>query len=332
MPGKFVFPGGAVDPDDRRMAVAAPLDEAVAEKLLAKTRRTSHAYARALALAAIRETFEETGLALGVTDLGPPPDPPAGVWARFAATGVFPTLEGLDFLARAITPPGRTRRFDARFFVADAAWIAHRAQGVVHEEAELTELVWAPIEEALRWRFPASRARFSAISPRWGRGRGTAPGRARSTAWCAASTSRRRSRPAACALARNRARRRRDLRHSRSPKHAPPHVLGRSRLRGARPRHRRRRARCECRGDPQRSRRPDWRRPQGRRRHRRLPRLQLPVLQEGGARARQDHRRRRPYKAYLQGLADPHQGQRRRRQDSRSPPNIRTNTRPPTPP
>ncbi len=154
MPGKFVFPGGAVDPADRLMAAAAPLDEAVAEKLLAKTRRTSQAYARALALAALRETFEETGLALGVTDVGPPPDPPAGVWARFAATGVFPSLEGLDFLARAITPPGRTRRFDARFFVADAAWIAHRAQGAVHEEAELTELVWAPIEEALALEIP----------------------------------------------------------------------------------------------------------------------------------------------------------------------------------
>jgi 8-oxo-dGTP pyrophosphatase MutT (NUDIX family) len=154
MPGKFVFPGGAVDPADRLMAAAAPLDEAVAAKLLAKTRRTSQSYARALALAAIRETFEETGLALGVTDLGAPPDPPVGVWARFAETGVFPSLEGLDFLARAITPPGRTRRFDARFFVADSAWIAHRAQGAVHEGAELTELVWAPIEDALRLEIP----------------------------------------------------------------------------------------------------------------------------------------------------------------------------------
>ncbi len=149
MPGKFVFPGGAVDPDDSRMAIAGPLDEAVAGKLLAKTRRTSQAYARALALAAVRETFEETGLALGLTDVGAPPEPPAGAWARFAATGVFPSLEGLDFLARAITPPGRPRRFDARFFVADASWIAHRAQGVVHEGAELTELVWTGLDDAL---------------------------------------------------------------------------------------------------------------------------------------------------------------------------------------
>jgi 8-oxo-dGTP pyrophosphatase MutT (NUDIX family) len=154
MPGKFVFPGGAVDPEDYRMAIAGPLDERVAAKLVVHTRRTSQEYARALALAALRETFEETGLALGVTDLGAPEEPPAGVWARFAETGVFPTLEGLDFVARAITPPGRPKRFDARFFVADALWIAHRAPDVIHPEAELTELVWVPMDEALRLEIP----------------------------------------------------------------------------------------------------------------------------------------------------------------------------------
>jgi len=154
MPGKFVFPGGAVDPADRRMAVAAPLDDILVEKLLARTAHRSPGYARALALAAIRETFEETGLALGVTDHGAPPHPPEGAWTRFAETGVFPTLEGLDFLARAITPPGRPRRFDARFFVADARWIAHRADGVIHADAELTELVWVPLEEALKLEIP----------------------------------------------------------------------------------------------------------------------------------------------------------------------------------
>ena len=153
MPGKFVFPGGAVDPEDRLMPAAAPLDPAVSAKLLSNTRRTSQAYAQALALAAIRETFEETGLALGVA--GAPAAAPSGAWSRFAATGVRPSLAGMDFLARAITPPGRTRRFDARFFVVDAKWIAHRAFGAVHEAAELTELVWAPIEEALALEIPS---------------------------------------------------------------------------------------------------------------------------------------------------------------------------------
>ncbi len=148
MPGKFVFPGGAVEPGDRKMSVAGVLDEAVEAKLLARTRHVSPHYARALALAAIRETFEETGLALGVADLGAPDAPPEGAWARFAETGIFPTLEGVDFLARAITPPGRPRRFDARFFVADAELIAHRVEGVVHKDAELVELVWTPIDKA----------------------------------------------------------------------------------------------------------------------------------------------------------------------------------------
>jgi 8-oxo-dGTP pyrophosphatase MutT (NUDIX family) len=154
MPGKFVFPGGAVEPGDRRMSIAGALDAVVEAKLLARTRRTSPEFARSLALAAIRETFEETGLALGVTDRGAPESPPEGAWTRFAATGVFPTLEGVDFLARAITPPGRVRRFDARFFVADAALIAHRGEGAVHPDAELVELMWIPIEKALELDIP----------------------------------------------------------------------------------------------------------------------------------------------------------------------------------
>jgi 8-oxo-dGTP pyrophosphatase MutT (NUDIX family) len=154
MPGKFVFPGGRIEPCDRRMSIAGPLEASVEEKLIARTRRPSPAFARALALAAIRETFEETGLAIGVTNHGPPPNAPEGAWARFAATGVFPALDGLDFIARAITPPGRPKRFDTRFFVADAALIQHRAEGIIHSEAELVELVWTPLDEAANLDIP----------------------------------------------------------------------------------------------------------------------------------------------------------------------------------
>lgn len=154
MPGKFVFPGGRVEPGDRRMNIAGPLDPIVEEKLNARTKRPSPGFARALALAAIRETFEETGLAIGVTDHGAPEKAPEGAWARFAATGVFPALDGLDFIARAITPPRRPKRFDTRFFVADAALIAHRAPDVIHPEAELVELVWTPLEEAANLDMP----------------------------------------------------------------------------------------------------------------------------------------------------------------------------------
>jgi 8-oxo-dGTP pyrophosphatase MutT (NUDIX family) len=148
MPGKFVFPGGRVEPEDRRMCVAGALDPVVEEKLNARVRRPSPGFARALALAAIRETFEETGLAVGVCEYGAPENPPPGAWTRFAETGVYPALDEIDFLARAITPPGRTRRFDARFLIVDARFIATQIEGVVHPQAELTELVWTPLDKA----------------------------------------------------------------------------------------------------------------------------------------------------------------------------------------
>lgn len=148
MPGKFVFPGGRVEPEDRRMAAAGALNSVVEEKLNRRVSRPSPSFARAIALAAIRETFEETGLAIGVADYGAPEDPPPGAWASFAAAGVYPALHGIDFVARAITPPGRIKRFDARFLVVDAGAIAKRVEEVVHPEAELVELVWTPLGEA----------------------------------------------------------------------------------------------------------------------------------------------------------------------------------------
>ena len=155
MPGKFVFPGGRVEPEDRRMVAAGALDAHVEEKLNARVRRPSPSFARALALAAIRETFEETGLAIGVLGSSAPENPPPGAWTRFAATGVHPSLDAIDFLARAITPPGRPRRFDARFLFVDARFIAMRVDGAVHSEAELVELVWTPLDEARNLDLPA---------------------------------------------------------------------------------------------------------------------------------------------------------------------------------
>src|SRR5207237_6257754 len=56
MPGKFVFPGGGLEPADRRMGVARPLHPQAQARLMQRVRRPSPAHARALALAAIRET------------------------------------------------------------------------------------------------------------------------------------------------------------------------------------------------------------------------------------------------------------------------------------
>jgi 8-oxo-dGTP pyrophosphatase MutT (NUDIX family) len=153
MPGKFVFPGGRIERSDRQMSIAKPLDSTVEDKLGARLRRPSPRFARAIALAAIRETFEETGLALGVKARAPLA--PAGAWARFAETGVTPVLDGFEFIARAITPPRRPKRFDTRFLVADASLIAHREPGIIGPEAELVELVWMPLEEAAGLDIPA---------------------------------------------------------------------------------------------------------------------------------------------------------------------------------
>ena len=148
MPGKYVFPGGRVEPEDRRMCAAGSLDPQVEAKLNARVSRPSPSFARAIALAAIRETFEETGLAIGAADYGAPENTPPGAWTRFASTGVYPALDGIDFLARAITPPGRPRRFDARFLIVEASAVARRVEGVVHPEAELVDLVWTPLDKA----------------------------------------------------------------------------------------------------------------------------------------------------------------------------------------
>ena len=154
MPGKFVFPGGRVDPADRRMPVARPLDPATQAHLMKRLQRPSAEKARAFALAAIRETFEETGLLLGVRERATA-KVPRGPWTAFAEADILPDLGALHFIGRAITPPGRPRRFDARFFTMDASAIAHRIEGVTGPDAELVELVWMPLADAKALDMPA---------------------------------------------------------------------------------------------------------------------------------------------------------------------------------
>jgi 8-oxo-dGTP pyrophosphatase MutT (NUDIX family) len=147
MPGKYVFPGGGLEPSDQRVPVARPLDPQAQDRLQRAVKRPSAARARALALAAIRETYEETGLLVG-TRQSAMPAIPVGPWSAFAQASVLPDLGTIHFVARAITPPRRPRRFDARFFTADASAIAHRIDGVIGPDAELVELVWMPLREA----------------------------------------------------------------------------------------------------------------------------------------------------------------------------------------
>ncbi len=154
MPGKFVFPGGRVDPVDRRMPVARPLHPHAEANLMKRLARASPAKARAFALAAIRETFEETGLLLGARS-SEAARVPQGPWSAFAQASILPDLSVLHFIGRAVTPPGRSRRFDARFFTMDASAIAHRVEGVTGPDAELVELVWMPLGDAKQLDMPA---------------------------------------------------------------------------------------------------------------------------------------------------------------------------------
>jgi 8-oxo-dGTP pyrophosphatase MutT (NUDIX family) len=147
LPGKYVFPGGRVDPQDRLMPVAKPLNPHVEARLMQQVARPSRTKAQAFGLSAIRETFEEAGLLIGSSRADRPPTPP-GPWTEFVRNGLYPDLSALHFIARAITPPRSSRRFDARFFTADASAITHRVDGVVHGDAELVEMKWLPINEA----------------------------------------------------------------------------------------------------------------------------------------------------------------------------------------
>jgi len=166
MPGKYVFPGGRVERTDRHMSSATALDKRVEARLMKDVRYPSPQKSRGFPLAAIREVFEETGLVLGVKSdfTAAAVDgengskgkgyAPNDEWAKFAGSGVAPDLASVHFIARAITPPGRPRRFDTRFFSVDATAIAARIDGVVGPDTELVELVWLPIEESLKLDMP----------------------------------------------------------------------------------------------------------------------------------------------------------------------------------
>ncbi|MEM9254152.1 MAG: NUDIX hydrolase [Pseudomonadota bacterium] len=144
MPNKFVFPGGRVDRADARLRPPHDLHPQVMERLCLGC---SPARARALALAAIRETYEETGLILGEPET-PTLKTRSSSWGEFLQFDCNPRLDVLHYVARAITPPYRNRRFDARFFLADAEHL----QGGVRERpqgsGELLDLHWVTLTEA----------------------------------------------------------------------------------------------------------------------------------------------------------------------------------------
>ena len=146
MPGKFVFPGGAIDANDATVPTA-PLSDLDTTRLASESALAPST----IAAAAIRELWEETGQVLGHSQVWP--DPPQG-WRGFAATGHVPNAAALQFFFRAVTPAGRPRRFDARFFLADAAHLITDPDDFTNAEDELAHLQWVPLADARQFDLP----------------------------------------------------------------------------------------------------------------------------------------------------------------------------------
>lgn len=149
MPNKFVFPGGAVDTGDAMIPLAAPLPTLCSTRL---AEDADPSLSHAIAVAAIRELWEETGLILGTPGTWEGEIP--ADWQSYAATGHLPSAASLQFNFRAVTPPGRPRRFDARFFLVDADDIASDLDDFAAASDELSHLQWVPLSEARSFDMP----------------------------------------------------------------------------------------------------------------------------------------------------------------------------------
>ena len=139
MPNKYVFPGGRCEVSDGHLMVENEGAPVTLQKLkLRMGAKPSHRKARGVLVAALRETFEETGLLAGR-----------------ATADAAPDLTGLIYFARAITPPGRSRRFDSRFFVANADIVSNLDAPHPLENEELLRINWVTLAEALGLNLPS---------------------------------------------------------------------------------------------------------------------------------------------------------------------------------
>ncbi|MQB20645.1 NUDIX domain-containing protein [Agrobacterium tumefaciens] len=131
MPDVYVFPGGRRDPRDHALPFGVDLNPLVIDKLRrSASRAITVAGARALALAAVRELEEETGLSF-----------------RTERAQQGPDLSPLRYVARAITPPGRIRRFDTRFFFCFTDDVGIEPANI-KDSAELQDLQWLDMRDS----------------------------------------------------------------------------------------------------------------------------------------------------------------------------------------
>jgi 8-oxo-dGTP pyrophosphatase MutT (NUDIX family) len=155
MPGVYVFPGGAIDPPDRRPWMVETATQALAPRL-----------ARA-ARAAMRETWEEVGVLIGrpAEAASPAADlctaAEGGIEHAYQQRGLAAAMDLLTYVGRAITPSHSSRRFNTRFFLGEGECI----YGEPVSGEELEDVRWHPIgtgdlEDGLRdvTRFMLARA------------------------------------------------------------------------------------------------------------------------------------------------------------------------------
>ncbi len=142
MPNIFVFPGGAVEVEDSTVEYSKDFTKL---NLLAVSHNCSVKKARSLGLAAIRETYEETGLLVGQPNSSFINSQPIG-WNMFVKKKIKPRLDILNYFARAVTPKEQTKRFNARFFLCDAQF----CHGTIEKNDELLNIDWYPIEKIIK--------------------------------------------------------------------------------------------------------------------------------------------------------------------------------------
>jgi 8-oxo-dGTP pyrophosphatase MutT (NUDIX family) len=162
VPGGFVFPGGVVEPGDAdlRPSVCKISAERAAERLAL---RAADPPAMAYFVAAVRETFEESGLLVGVRcddsdeTLSSSRADVADVRMQLldgridfaeALTRLHAHIaaDALEYFAHWITPEAAPRRYDTRFFATRVIGVAEP----VLDPREMTEALWTTPAAALR--------------------------------------------------------------------------------------------------------------------------------------------------------------------------------------
>jgi 8-oxo-dGTP pyrophosphatase MutT (NUDIX family) len=144
MPNVLVFPGGRVDRADHRAKALSELPDFTRACL---ERQAPPSLARAIGIAAVRELEEETGLVLGKQD----------------GKRLLADLAAVEYLCRAVTPPNRFRRFNARFLIAPA----EAAHGMLRGSGELEELRYFGFEDAFRHKIASITAKVLAEFRTW---------------------------------------------------------------------------------------------------------------------------------------------------------------------